>query len=34
MYLKDARNPNFTWNAPTIQPVLPCVLSKRQTNPS
>jgi hypothetical protein len=32
MYLKDARNPNFTWNAPTIQPVLPCVLNWDNTN--
>jgi hypothetical protein len=32
LYLKDARNPNFTWNAPTVQPVLPCVLNWDNTN--
>jgi hypothetical protein len=25
LYLKDARNPNFTWQADRVQPVLPCV---------
>jgi hypothetical protein len=32
MNLKDARNSNFTWNAPTVQPVLPCVLNWDNTN--
>jgi len=32
IYLKDARNPKFTWNAPKIQAVLPCVLNWDNTN--
>jgi hypothetical protein len=32
MYLKDARNPNFTWNATTVRPVLPCVFNWDNTN--
>jgi hypothetical protein len=32
MYLKDATNPNFTWDAPRIQAVLPCVLNWDNTN--
>ena len=32
MYLKDARNPNFTWNAAKVQPVQPCVLNWDNTN--
>ena len=32
IYLKDARNPNFTWNAPRIQAVEPCVLNWDNNN--
>ena len=32
MYLKDARNPNFTWDASLVQPVLPCVLNWDNSN--
>jgi hypothetical protein len=32
IYLKDARNPKFTWDAPRIQGVLPCVKSWNNTN--
>jgi hypothetical protein len=32
LYLKDARNPNFTWDTTTVQPVLPCVLNWDNTN--
>jgi hypothetical protein len=32
MYLKDARNPNFSWDASVVQPVLPCVLNWDNTN--
>jgi hypothetical protein len=32
IYVKDARNPNFTWNAPKIQPILPCVLNWDNNN--
>jgi hypothetical protein len=32
VYLKDARNPNFTWNAPRVQAVQPCVLNWDNTN--
>ena len=32
IYLKDARNPNFTWNAAKVQPVQPCVLNWDNTN--
>ena len=32
LYLSDARNPNFTWNAPRVQPVLPCVLNWDNNN--
>jgi hypothetical protein len=32
IYLKDARNPNFTWNAARVQPILPCVLNWDNTN--
>jgi hypothetical protein len=32
IYLKDARNPNFTWNAPRVQPILPCVLNWDNSN--
>jgi hypothetical protein len=34
IYLKDARNPNFTWDASKIQPVQPCVLNWDNTNKS
>jgi len=32
LYLKDARNPNFTWNAPRVQAIQPCVLNWDNTN--
>ncbi len=32
LYLKDARNPAFTWNAATVQAVQPCVLNWDNTN--
>jgi hypothetical protein len=32
LYLKDARNPNFTWNAPRIQAIQPCVLNLDNNN--
>ena len=32
IYLKDARNPNFTWDAPRIQAIQPCVLNWDNTN--
>jgi hypothetical protein len=32
IYLKDARNPNFTWNAPRIQAIQPCVLNWDNNN--
>src|SRR5206468_289501 len=32
MYLKDARNPNFTWQADRVRPVLPCVLNWDNSN--
>jgi hypothetical protein len=32
LYLRDARNPAFTWNAPRVQPVQPCVLNWDNTN--
>lgn len=32
VYLKDARNPNFTWNASKVQAVLPCVLNWDNAN--
>jgi hypothetical protein len=32
IYLKDARNPNFTWNANRVQAVLPCVQNWDNTN--
>jgi hypothetical protein len=32
IYLKDARNPNFTWNGAKVQPVQPCVLNWDNTN--
>ncbi len=32
IYLKDARNPEFTWNAPKIQAVQPCVLNWDNNN--
>jgi hypothetical protein len=32
LYLKDARNPEFTWNAPRLQAVTPCVLNWDNTN--
>jgi hypothetical protein len=32
IYLKDARNPNFTWNASKVQAVLPCVMNWDNTN--
>ena len=32
LYLKDAKNPNFTWDAPRIQAAQPCVLNWDNTN--
>jgi hypothetical protein len=32
LYLKDARNPNFTWDAPSVQAVKPCVLNWDNSN--
>jgi hypothetical protein len=32
MYLKAARNPNFTWNVSKVQAVQPCVLNWDNTN--
>jgi hypothetical protein len=32
LYLKDARNPNFTWNAPRVQAIQPCVLNWDNSN--
>jgi hypothetical protein len=32
LYLKDARNPNFTWDANKVQAVKPCVLNWDNTN--
>src|SRR5437763_4869675 len=32
IYLKDARNPNLTWNASKVQAVQPCVLNWDNTN--
>ena len=32
LYLKDATNPNFTWQTSKVQPVLPCVLNWDNTN--
>jgi hypothetical protein len=32
LYLKDARNPNFTWDANKVQAVAPCVLNWDNTN--
>jgi hypothetical protein len=32
MYLKDARNPNFTWDADRVRAVLPCVLNWDNSN--
>ncbi len=32
IYLKDSRNPNFTWNASKVQAVQPCVLNWDNTN--
>jgi hypothetical protein len=32
LYLRDARNPNFTWDAPKVQAVQPCVLNWDNTN--
>ena len=32
LYLKDARNSNFTWNAPRIQAVQPCVINWDNNN--
>ncbi len=32
IYLKDARNPKFTWSAPKIQAIVPCVQSWNNNN--
>jgi hypothetical protein len=32
LYVKDARNPGFTWNAPKVQAIQPCVLNWDNTN--
>jgi hypothetical protein len=32
LYLKDARNPNMTWNASRVQAILPCVLNWDNSN--
>src|SRR5262249_51998974 len=32
LYLKDAKNPEFTWNAPRIQAAVPCVMNWDNTN--
>jgi hypothetical protein len=32
LYLTDARNPSFTWKAPRVQAILPCVLNWDNTN--
>ena len=32
LYLSDARNPNFTWQAVTVRPILPCVLNWDNSN--
>jgi hypothetical protein len=32
IYLKDARNPKFTWDAPRIQAIEPCVLNWNNNN--
>ena len=32
LYAKDARNPDFTWNAANVQAVQPCVLNWDNTN--